>query len=99
MALMTSSQPILVSELLAELDGRLSYRIFDHMVRVGTILLRYDAPGSGQRRLVFPDERAAIHRFVKEYERIEFEQAHLRSGNLFLELLNEARMEQSLEVS
>lgn len=76
-----------IRELLADLDGRLTYRMIDHWIRTGAVALTYDARGSGSSRRVLPAEVAAIRDLVDVYERTGAELARMRSGALFAELL------------
>ena len=74
-----------VAEVLDELRGRLTYRQFDHWCRNGAILLRMDGHGQGSRRMIFEDERFAIHMLVERYEKVQAELSAIRSGRAFLE--------------
>lgn len=78
---------ISINELLADLEGRLTYRQIDYWIRTGAVRLRNGGHGSGSRRAVMPDERLAIIALVDEYEKMEADKQYLRSGELFLELL------------
>jgi hypothetical protein len=74
-------------EVLADLDGRLTYRMLDYWVRTGAVTLQADARGSGSRRRVSPAEAAAIKDLLDFYEQTQHQLERLRSGALFAELL------------
>lgn len=76
--------------MLADIEG-LTYRMFDYWCRTGIIRLRHDADGSGSRRLVMPDEEAAIRELVQFNENIIEQRDRMSRGEVFQELLAKHR--------
>lgn len=76
-----------VNEFLAGLNGKLSYRMFDHWHRTGIIHLTHSGSGSGSRRMVTPAEAAAIRDLVEFNQDLRARQGRLSSGKLYAERL------------
>lgn len=75
------------AEVLARLDGRVSYRQLDYWVRTGRIRPSYrEARGSGSGRRWSPSDVDALEQIAALIERHDDEAAKLATGQMWREL-------------
>lgn len=79
------------SEVLAALDGRITYRQLDHWIRTGRITLADHARGSGSHRTYTPVEVAALRDFVERSISVELQAIALADGSVWRALIAKHR--------
>lgn len=82
------------TEVIAELDGKLSYRQLDYWCRYGAVVLAEDADGSGTRRRFTEIELAALHKLVARYNAINQQLEDIRDGKTWTEILRRVEFDQ-----
>ena len=74
-------------EVMALLDGRITYRQLDYWIRTGRITLSDSPAGSGKHRTFTPIEVAALQEYVAMHELAQTHHAFMVDGSVWLGLL------------
>jgi len=79
-------------QVLAALDGRITFRQLDHWIRTGAISIGYGrARGSGNRRTFTPAEVAALKAFATAWEMNRTMTELLHDGSVWADCLARQR--------
>lgn len=79
------------SEVVAALDGRITYRQLDHWLRTGRIQIADQRHGSGYHRSFTPVEVAALTDYVALHERVSELLGLMADGSAFAGMVDQHR--------